>query len=102
MEDSLSWTIGLSDTSGRHGGFWRLELEIIRPLNMLALIVCRHVAIIVLMRPFLIVAATSREATNRPNDFDALEKSIDCVSRDCRTIVDDRRSLQPTTTICER
>lgn len=41
-ECNFSWTIGLS-TNDQFGGttFWRMELEIMRNLNMLALIVSR-------------------------------------------------------------
>jgi len=42
---NFSWTIGLSN-SGEFGGnsFWRMELEVIRNLNMLAMIVSRDIS----------------------------------------------------------
>uniref|UniRef100_A0AC35G8R2 LAGLIDADG homing endonuclease n=2 Tax=Panagrolaimus sp. PS1159 TaxID=55785 RepID=A0AC35G8R2_9BILA len=45
-ESNFSWTIGLSNNSNEYGGtsFWRMELEIIRNLNMLALIVSRDIS----------------------------------------------------------
>uniref|UniRef100_A0A914Y6I5 Uncharacterized protein n=1 Tax=Panagrolaimus superbus TaxID=310955 RepID=A0A914Y6I5_9BILA len=45
-ECNFSWTIGLSNSSNEFGGtsFWRMELEIIRNLNMLALIVSRDIS----------------------------------------------------------
>ncbi|KAI6187634.1 hypothetical protein M3Y98_00265700 [Aphelenchoides besseyi] len=43
-DSNFSWTIGLS-SSGEFGtGFWRMELEIIRDLNMLAMIVSRDIS----------------------------------------------------------
>ncbi|CAD5220505.1 unnamed protein product [Bursaphelenchus xylophilus] len=43
-ECNFSWTIGLSNGGEFGTGFWRMELEIIRNLNMLALIVSRDIS----------------------------------------------------------
>ncbi|CAD5214666.1 unnamed protein product [Bursaphelenchus okinawaensis] len=43
-ECNFSWTIGLSNGGDFGTGFWRMELEVIRNLNMLALIVSRDIS----------------------------------------------------------
>uniref|UniRef100_A0AC34QU33 LAGLIDADG homing endonuclease n=1 Tax=Panagrolaimus sp. JU765 TaxID=591449 RepID=A0AC34QU33_9BILA len=45
-ESNFSWTIGLSNNSNEYGStsFWRMELEIMKNLNMLALIVSRDIS----------------------------------------------------------
>lgn len=43
-EGSFSWTVGLSNSGDFGTGFWRMELEIMRNLNMLALAVCRDIS----------------------------------------------------------
>uniref|UniRef100_A0A7E4W796 MATH domain-containing protein n=1 Tax=Panagrellus redivivus TaxID=6233 RepID=A0A7E4W796_PANRE len=45
-ESNFSWTIGLSNSSNEFSGasFWRMEIETLRSLNMLALIVSRDIS----------------------------------------------------------
>uniref|UniRef100_A0AC35TVM1 MATH domain-containing protein n=1 Tax=Rhabditophanes sp. KR3021 TaxID=114890 RepID=A0AC35TVM1_9BILA len=43
-ESNFSWQVGLSNTSQSGNCFWRMELEVIRSLNMLVLIVSRDIS----------------------------------------------------------
>ncbi|KAI6222363.1 hypothetical protein M3Y99_01508100 [Aphelenchoides fujianensis] len=43
-DSNFSWTIGLSNQGDFGTGFWRMELEVIRNLNMLAMIVSRDIS----------------------------------------------------------